>query len=159
MKRQEEIVTFKQADDESLAETWERYKGLLMRCPNHGLEDWNVIIIFFNGIRRKFRDALNNASRNGFTSMEAPTTYDLVEKICSEATKWGSDTSIRRIGGLHEIDKVASLEAKIDAKLDSKFDALKRRLAKIALGRQEEVASSELCEGPHHRDMCQLGAA
>ncbi|CAL1353311.1 unnamed protein product [Linum trigynum] len=62
MKRQEEIVTFKQADDESLTESWERYKGLLMICPSNGLEDWNVIIIFFNGIRREFRDALNNAS-------------------------------------------------------------------------------------------------
>ncbi|CAL1394913.1 unnamed protein product [Linum trigynum] len=159
MKRQEEIVTFKQADDESLTEAWERYKGLLMRCPSHGLEDWNVIIIFFNGIRREFRDALNNASLNGFTRMEAPAAYELVEKICSEATEWGSETSIRRRGGLHEIDRVASLEAKIDAKLDSKFDALERRLAKIALGRQEEVVSCELCEGPHHRDMCPLGAA
>ncbi|CAL1382306.1 unnamed protein product [Linum trigynum] len=159
MKRQEDIVTFKQADDESLTKAWERYKGLLMRCPSHGLEDWNVIIIFFNGIRREFWDALNNASRNGFTRMEAPAAYELVEKICSEATEWGSETSIRRRGGLYEIDRVASLEAKVDAKLDSKFDALERRLAKIALGRQEEVVSCELCEGPHHMDMCPLGAA
>ncbi|CAL1394922.1 unnamed protein product [Linum trigynum] len=158
MKRQEEIVTFKQADDESLTEAWERYKGLLMRCPSHGLEDWNVIIIFFNGIRREFRDALNNASRNGFTRMEAPEAYELVEKICSEDTEWGSETGIRRRGGLHEIDRVASLEAKIDAKLDSKFDALERRLAKMALGRQEEVAFCELCEGVHHRDLCPLVA-
>ncbi|CAL1353243.1 unnamed protein product [Linum trigynum] len=158
MKRQEDIVTFKQANDESLTEAWERYKGLLMRCPSHGLEDWNVIIIFFNGIRREFRDVLNNASRNGFTNMEAPAAYDLVEKICSEATEWGSETSIRRRGGLHEIDRVASLEAKIDAKLDSKFDALERRLAKMALGRQEEVALCELCEGAHHRDLCPLVA-
>ncbi|CAL1355098.1 unnamed protein product [Linum trigynum] len=35
MKRQEEIVTFKQAEDESLTEAWERYKELLMRCPSH----------------------------------------------------------------------------------------------------------------------------
>ncbi|CAL1379194.1 unnamed protein product [Linum trigynum] len=159
MKRQEEIVTFKQANDESLTEAWERYKGLLMRFPSHGLEDWNVIIIFFNGIKREFRGALNNASRNGFTSMEAPAAYDLVEKICSEATEWGSESSIRRGGGLHEVDRATSLKAKIDAKLDSKFDALERMLAKIALGRQEEVALCELCEGAHHRDMCPLGAA
>ncbi|CAL1388816.1 unnamed protein product [Linum trigynum] len=123
MKRQEEIVTFKQVEDESLTEAWKRYKGILMRCPSHGLEDWNVIIILFNGIKREFRDALNNASRNGFTRMEAPAAYDLIEKNCSEATEWVSETSIRRRGGLHEIDRVASLEAKIDAKLDSKFDA------------------------------------
>ncbi|CAL1413018.1 unnamed protein product [Linum trigynum] len=158
MKRQEEIVTFKQANDESLTEAWERYKGLLMRCSSHGLEDWNVIIIFFNRIRREFRDALNNASRNGFTRMEAPEAYELVEKICSEDTEWGSETGIRRRGGLHEINRVASLEAKINAKLDSKFDALERRLAKMALGRQEEVAYCELCEGAHHRDLCPLVA-
>ncbi|CAL1378683.1 unnamed protein product [Linum trigynum] len=158
MKRQEEIVTFKQAENESLTEAWERYKELLMRCPSHGLEDWNVISIFFNGIRRQFRDALNNASRNGFTRMEAPEAYELVEKICSEDTEWGSETGIRRRGGLHEIDRVASLEAKIDAKLDSKFDALERRLAKLALGRQEEVSYCELCEGAHHRDLCPLVA-
>ncbi|CAL1396331.1 unnamed protein product [Linum trigynum] len=77
-----------------------------MRCPSHGLEDWNVISIFFNGIRRQYRDALNNASRNGFTRMEAPEAYELVEKICSEDTEWGSETGIRRRGGLHEIDRV-----------------------------------------------------
>ncbi|CAL1382774.1 unnamed protein product [Linum trigynum] len=88
--------------------------------------------------------------------MEAPEAYELVEKICSEDTEWGTETGIRRRGGLHEIDRVASLEAKIDAKLDSKFDALERRLAKLALGRQEEVAYCELCEDAHHRDLCPL---
>ncbi|CAL1407249.1 unnamed protein product [Linum trigynum] len=140
------------------AKAMKRQEELLMRCPSHGLEDWNVISIFFNGIRRQFRDALNNASRNGFTRMEAPEAYELVEKICSEDTEWGSETGIRRRGGLHEIDRVASLEAKIDAKLDSKFDALERRLAKIALGRQEEVAYCELCEGAHQRDLFPLVA-
>ena len=33
-----EIITFKQREDESLYNAWERYKQLLRRCPMHGIE-------------------------------------------------------------------------------------------------------------------------
>ena len=45
-----EIGTFKQQDFESLYETWERFKDLLPRCPQHGYQDWLYIQLFYNGL-------------------------------------------------------------------------------------------------------------
>ena len=33
-----EIIIFKQGEDESLYNAWERYKKLLKRCPMHGID-------------------------------------------------------------------------------------------------------------------------
>ena len=35
-ERRGEIIVFKQGDDESLYNAWERYKRVLKRCPMHG---------------------------------------------------------------------------------------------------------------------------
>ena len=37
-KRRGEIIIFKQGEDESLYNAWERYKKLLKRCPMHGID-------------------------------------------------------------------------------------------------------------------------
>ena len=36
-ERRGEIIVFKQLDDESLYNAWERYKRMLKRCPMHGI--------------------------------------------------------------------------------------------------------------------------
>ena len=33
-----EIIVFKQGENESLYNAWERYKKLLKRCPMHGID-------------------------------------------------------------------------------------------------------------------------
>ena len=37
-ERRGEIIVFKQGDDESLYNAWERYKRLLKRCLMHGID-------------------------------------------------------------------------------------------------------------------------
>ena len=37
-ERRVEIIVFKQGDDESLYNAWERYKRLLKRYPMHGID-------------------------------------------------------------------------------------------------------------------------
>ena len=37
-ERRGEIIVFKQREDESLYNAWERYKRLLKRCPMHGID-------------------------------------------------------------------------------------------------------------------------
>ena len=41
-----EINGFKQKDNESLFDAWERYKDLMRLCPHHGLEKWLIIHTF-----------------------------------------------------------------------------------------------------------------
>ena len=38
LERRGEIIVFKQGEDESLYNAWERYKRLLKRCPLYGID-------------------------------------------------------------------------------------------------------------------------
>jgi len=42
---------FRQRADEAFCETWERFKMMLRKCPNHGFEDIAQLSIFLNGLR------------------------------------------------------------------------------------------------------------
>ncbi|GJX73373.1 retrovirus-related pol polyprotein from transposon TNT 1-94, partial [Tanacetum coccineum] len=49
-KKIEEINNFQQEPDESLFHAWERFKNLLMKCPQHYLTDMQEVILFYNGL-------------------------------------------------------------------------------------------------------------
>jgi len=45
------IATFSQGSKEPLCETWERFKALLLRCPNHNFDDAAQLYIFNSGLK------------------------------------------------------------------------------------------------------------
>ena len=47
-ERREEIIVFKQGDDESLYTTWVRFKRLLKRCPMHDIDLTTQMDIFLS---------------------------------------------------------------------------------------------------------------
>ncbi|GKE38039.1 hypothetical protein Tco_1461444 [Tanacetum coccineum] len=49
-KKMEEINNFQQEPDESLFHAWERFKELLMKCPQHYFTDKQEVILFYNGL-------------------------------------------------------------------------------------------------------------
>nr|GEW63035.1 hypothetical protein [Tanacetum cinerariifolium] len=50
IKKMEEINNFQQESDESLFCAWERFKELLIKCPQHYLTDMQEVILFYNGL-------------------------------------------------------------------------------------------------------------
>ena len=49
-KRRVEIIIFKQGEEESLFNAWERFKRLLKRCPMHGIDLTTLMDIFYHGV-------------------------------------------------------------------------------------------------------------
>ncbi|GJR03960.1 retrovirus-related pol polyprotein from transposon TNT 1-94 [Tanacetum coccineum] len=49
-KKMKEINNFQQEPDESLFRAWERFKELLMKCPQHYLTNMQEVILFYNGL-------------------------------------------------------------------------------------------------------------
>ena len=47
-ERRREIIVFKQGDDESLYNAWERYKRLLKRCLMHEIDLTTKMDIFYH---------------------------------------------------------------------------------------------------------------
>nr|GEY64687.1 reverse transcriptase domain-containing protein [Tanacetum cinerariifolium] len=61
-KLRNEITNFRQRPDESLFETWESYKLLVDRCPNHNMLPITQIYTFYNGLTLRHRDTINAAA-------------------------------------------------------------------------------------------------
>ncbi|GJY38161.1 hypothetical protein Tco_0424525 [Tanacetum coccineum] len=48
--KMEEINNFQQEPDETIYQAWERFKELLMKCPQHYLTKMQEVILFYNGL-------------------------------------------------------------------------------------------------------------
>nr|GEX83286.1 reverse transcriptase domain-containing protein [Tanacetum cinerariifolium] len=76
-KLRNEITNFRQRLDESLFETWERYKLSIDRCPNHNILPVTQIDTFYNGLTLRHRDTINAAA--GGTFMKRPLKAEMAE--------------------------------------------------------------------------------
>ncbi|GJZ77231.1 putative reverse transcriptase domain-containing protein [Tanacetum coccineum] len=59
-KKIEEINNFQQEPDETLYQAWERFKELLMKCPQYYLTKMQEVILFYNGLDVPTRQILNS---------------------------------------------------------------------------------------------------
>ncbi|GJT41079.1 retrovirus-related pol polyprotein from transposon TNT 1-94 [Tanacetum coccineum] len=59
-KKMEEINNFQQEPYESLFQALERFKELLMKCPQHYLTDMQELILFYNGLDVPTRQILDS---------------------------------------------------------------------------------------------------
>ncbi|GJU62638.1 hypothetical protein Tco_1244473 [Tanacetum coccineum] len=55
----EEVNIFQQELDENLYQAWERFKELLMKCPQHYLTEMHEVILFYNGLGIPTRQILD----------------------------------------------------------------------------------------------------
>ncbi|GJR99397.1 hypothetical protein Tco_0315906 [Tanacetum coccineum] len=56
----EEINNFQREPDENLYQAWERFKELLMKCPQHYLTEMQKVILFYNGLGIPTRQILDS---------------------------------------------------------------------------------------------------
>ncbi|GJT72543.1 zf-CCHC domain-containing protein [Tanacetum coccineum] len=56
----EEINKFQQEPNETLYQAWERFKELLMKCPQHYLTEMQEVILFYNGLEVPTRQILDS---------------------------------------------------------------------------------------------------
>ncbi|GJR28416.1 pyruvate dehydrogenase (acetyl-transferring) kinase, mitochondrial [Tanacetum coccineum] len=59
-KKMEEINNFQQKADENLYQAWERFKELLMKCPQHYLTEIQEVVLFYNGLDVPTRQILDS---------------------------------------------------------------------------------------------------
>ncbi|GJT63361.1 hypothetical protein Tco_1006894, partial [Tanacetum coccineum] len=59
-KKMEEINNFQQEPDETLYQAWERFKELLMKCPQHYLTEMQEVSLFYNGLDVPTRQILDS---------------------------------------------------------------------------------------------------
>ncbi|GKD52134.1 retrovirus-related pol polyprotein from transposon TNT 1-94, partial [Tanacetum coccineum] len=93
-KKIEEINNFQQEPDETLYQAWERFKELLMKCPQHYLIEMQVVILFYNGLKVPTRQILD--SKGAIPSKTAADEKVGIQEMAEYSQKWHNGTSRTR---------------------------------------------------------------
>ncbi|GJS83485.1 hypothetical protein Tco_0750026 [Tanacetum coccineum] len=93
----EEINNFKQEPDENLYQAWERFKELLMKCPQHYLTEMHEVVLFYNGLDVLTRQILD--SRGAIPSKSVVDAKIAIQEMVEYSQKWHNGTSRVRRGG------------------------------------------------------------
>ncbi|XP_061358662.1 uncharacterized protein LOC133302860 [Gastrolobium bilobum] len=83
-KLKDEITGFKQKDSESIYEAWERFKTLLRKCPQHGIEVWNQAAIFLQGLTTNTRTLVNATTGGSLTTKTPQEALHIFESLASQ---------------------------------------------------------------------------
>ncbi|XP_045831437.1 uncharacterized protein LOC123922791 [Trifolium pratense] len=145
-----QINGFRQRDNESLFEAWERYKEMIRICPHHGLENWLIIHTFYNGLLYNTRMTIEAAAGGALMDKPYNQAYQLIESMAQNHYQWGNErTTVEKPqtkGGMYEISNMDHINAKLDAltqKIESLTNAPKATVAAT-------IQNCELCGAQGH---------
>ncbi|GJZ95493.1 hypothetical protein Tco_0667827 [Tanacetum coccineum] len=93
-KKMEEINNFQQEPDENIYQAWERFKELLMKCPQHYFTKMQEVILFYNGLGIPTRQILD--SRGAIPSKTAVDAKVAIQEMNEYSQKWHNGTSRSR---------------------------------------------------------------
>jgi len=73
----------RQGVEESFCETWERFKRMLRKCPNHGFEDIAQLCISINGLRSNTKMFLDVAASGTMMVVDADQATRIIEALAT----------------------------------------------------------------------------
>ena len=117
-KRRREILAFKQRQEESLYNAWERYKKLMKRCPLHGIDQITQMDIFYHARNYSSKGIIDAACCGAFKRKSAEEANQLIEDLAKSKYRAPVETSgnssrVRR-GGMLKLNRMTAIEAKLD---------------------------------------------
>ncbi|GKD64167.1 hypothetical protein Tco_1306275 [Tanacetum coccineum] len=137
-KKMEEINNFQQEPDENLYQAWERFKELLMKCPQHYLTEMQEVILFYNGLGIPTRQILD--SRGAIPSKTAADAKVAIQEMLEYSQKWHNRTSRSR--STKTSDGLAAIQAQLNN--------LGRKIKKVNEKVYAAQVGCEQCKGSHY---------
>ena len=107
-ERRREIIAFKQGEEESLYNAWERYKKLLKVCLMHGIDQITQMEIFYHVMNYSLKGIIDAAYCGAFKRKSAEEANQLIEDLTKSNYRASSETSgsNSRLRGSGIIEKV-----------------------------------------------------
>ncbi|GJZ99940.1 hypothetical protein Tco_0672491 [Tanacetum coccineum] len=106
----EEINNFQQEPDENLYQSWERFKELLMKYPQHYLTEMQEVVLFYNGLDVPTRQILD--SRGAIPSKTVADAKVAIQEMAEYSQKWHNGTS--RTRSTETSDGLAAIQAQLN---------------------------------------------
>ncbi|GJZ65427.1 DNA-directed DNA polymerase [Tanacetum coccineum] len=136
-------ITTWEEPDKSLFRAWERFKELLMKCPQHYLTDIQEVILFYNGLDVLTRQILDSKGAIPLKTVAAAKTA--IQEMAEYSQKWHKETSSRT-----RSTETSNGLAAIQAQLNN----LGREIKKVNEKVYATQVGCELCKGPHYTKDC-----
>ena len=141
-ERRGEIIVFKQGEDESLYNAWERYKRLLKRCPMHGIDLTTQMDIFYHSMNCASKGIINAACCGAFKRRSVEEVRQLMEALskCNyKAPSEASGSSSRLKGSsVIELNQMTAIKAKLDALMKKLGNNERRMYTTLEVGTVDE---------------------
>ncbi|KAJ9555511.1 hypothetical protein OSB04_010125 [Centaurea solstitialis] len=149
------ITNFAQGPMEELYEAWERFKNLQRNCPHHGIEDWRLVQLFYNGLRPETRFAIDTSVGGSIMTKTPGAIKDLIENLAINHYQWPSERALHgRMPSTPESDAMATLVAKIE-NLNATFEEKIAQITKVPQQPQDAPNICVVCGGlGHDSTMC-----
>ncbi|GJV93714.1 hypothetical protein Tco_1541527 [Tanacetum coccineum] len=93
-----EINNFQQEPDETLYQAWERFKELLMKCPQHYLTEMQEVILLYNGLDVPTRQILDSKGRSIETSDGQTAIQAQLNNLRREIKKVNAKVYVAQVG-------------------------------------------------------------
>ncbi|GJS79378.1 hypothetical protein Tco_0729259 [Tanacetum coccineum] len=136
--KMEEIKNFQQESYENLYQAWERFKELLMKCPQHYLTEMQEVFLFYNGLNVPTRQIFY--SRGAIPSKTTDDAKVAIQEMAEYSQKWHNRT-LRTIS-----TETSDGSATIQAQLNN----LGREIKKLNEKVYDAQVGCEQCKGPHY---------
>nr|GEW31491.1 hypothetical protein [Tanacetum cinerariifolium] len=144
VKKMEEINNFQQEHDENLYQAWERFKELLMKCPQHYSTKMQEVILFYNGLGIPTRQILD--SRGAIPLKTVADVKVAIQERAEYSQKWHNGTS--RATSTETSDGLTAIQAQLNN--------LGREIKKVNEKVYAAQDGCEQCKGPHYTKECPL---
>ncbi|GJZ28067.1 putative reverse transcriptase domain-containing protein, partial [Tanacetum coccineum] len=143
-KKIKEINNFQQELDETLYQACERFKELLMKCPQHYLTEMQEVILFYNGLDIPTRQILD--SRGAILSKTVADVKTAIQEMAAYSQKWHNGTS--RTRSTETFDGLAAIQAQLNN--------IEKEIKKVNEKVYAVQVECEQCKRPHYTKDCPL---
>ncbi|KAK9187629.1 hypothetical protein WN944_019027 [Citrus x changshan-huyou] len=98
------ISEFTQKEDEQFFEIWERFNGLLLKCPHHGYEKWHQCQYVLEGLLPNVQEWLMATSGGELMSKSALEIWEFFQRQADNSQQRSpSLRNTKRIKGVNEV--------------------------------------------------------
>ena len=108
------ITGFSQEEHEPLALAWERMKDSVRNCPNHGMEEWIILHLFYNALNPMSKSMLDTAAGGTFMGNEIEVAKKLHNDMQDNHAQWHiKRTNTKKVNVIDETNNEEVI-AKVD---------------------------------------------
>ncbi|XP_057426208.1 uncharacterized protein LOC130719607 [Lotus japonicus] len=155
------ISAFSQLAGESLCESWERFKSLLRKCPNHEFDARSQIHIFRKGLQQPTRQILDATSGGSLMAKSPTEAIQIIEAMALNDQQDQHNRGPPRRGGMIELGATDVVLAQ-NKQLQQQLDEVKKTLTNLPKQLKEMQESSsrrqvnrcDVCIGDHPTSGC-----